>query len=259
MFKRVLRVAFVFCLAFAEVKGTDILPSLISASNSKNSALIEKKVNRFVNELKNEKSHHSEVEFLHLLFNETHRKFLKVYKPYSGFSEIFEKGRYDCLTATSLLTVVLESFDFNFQIIETTSHVFIQVETEGGPILLESTDHANGFIQQPQEINQKIAAYKADNLAQYKLPVSIYKVIDTSELSGLLLFNQAIVAYNQKDWATSTYKILQASRIYISPRTSEFASNLVTAIVQSRYEEHIKRNLIRPLIPFVRQDLIASR
>ena len=52
-------------------------------------------------------------DFLSTLYYKTHKKFLKNYRAYSSFGEVLQEGKYDCLSATVLYTLLLEAFDFS--------------------------------------------------------------------------------------------------------------------------------------------------
>jgi hypothetical protein len=265
MLKRVLYVA-LFCLALAEVKSQDILPALLNPYQTKSHASIETQLNRFITSLQQKQTGRSEEEFLRVIFHEAHRRFFKTYKAYSQFPEVFEKGKYDCLSATSLLAVVLDAFGYNFHVIETNYHIFISVQTKNGQVLLESTDRVNGFVTNPEQIAERISMYKANQLqpgkqekVYYQFDLNLYRILQPKQLSGLLLFNQAVVAFNNSQYETCALRLKESVRIYDSPRTTEFASILVTAIANSSIEEETKKELIRPFVKYIRGATVASR
>ncbi|MBX2913778.1 MAG: hypothetical protein KF856_00770 [Cyclobacteriaceae bacterium] len=254
------------CIVFTEAKGNPILPQLLHTTAAKNPAVIEARVNRFIAELQGKRNNFTEQEFLELIFNESHRRFFKTYKPYTQFAEIFEKGKYDCLSATSLLAVVLQAFEYNYQIIETNYHIFISVQTETGLVLLESTDRLNGFVTATDKIEARIAAYRQNQVQtsnptqiNYQFDLNLYRVIEPEQLPGLLLFNQAVVAFNSRQYEICAQRLLQAVEIYDSPRTTEFAGILVMAIANSNYSAQLKKELIRPFSKYVRNNAVASR
>jgi hypothetical protein len=267
MFKRVLRVAFVFCLAFAEVKGTDILPALLTTQASKDPAAIEARLNRFIADLRKKQPNRSEQEFLQLIFNEGHRKFFKAYKPYTQFPEMFEKGQYDCLSAISLLAIILDEFGYKFHLIETNYHIFISVQIRAGTVLLESTDRINGFVTKPEEIEKRVSSYKKNQLQvsnssnpHYQFDLNLYQIIQPNQLAGLLLFNQAVVAFNNQHYETSALRLKDAVKIYESARTTEFALILITAIsTNESLSDETKKDLIRPFAKYIRSNALASR
>ncbi|HRG07731.1 MAG TPA: hypothetical protein PLJ08_04070 [Cyclobacteriaceae bacterium] len=267
MLRGVLCYVMLLCLAFAEAKSQGILPTLLSTYEAKKPEAIEARVNTFISTLRSRQSNRSEEEFLRMVFNESHRRFFKTYKPYTQFPEIFEKGKYDCLSATSLLAVVLDAFDYDFHLIETNYHIFISVQTENGPVLLESTDRVNGFVTNPEQIRDRISMYKQNQLSasnsgsvQYQFDLNLYRVIQPNQLSGLLLFNQAVVAFNNQQYEVCAQRLKEAVQIYDSPRTTEFAAILITAIANSSISDETKKDLIRPFAKYIRGNAtVAAR
>ena len=85
-------------------------------------------------------SSQSDARQLHTLFRRMHKVFLKNYKAYSDFDELFTSGKYDCLTATALFSNVLDNFQYAYEIIETNYHIFLMVKTSKGEIMIETTD-----------------------------------------------------------------------------------------------------------------------
>jgi len=60
-----------------------------------------------------EKKQHSlkkEKDFVRFIFTKTHQEFLKEYKAYASFNELFSTGDYNCLTGTILYALVLNHF-----------------------------------------------------------------------------------------------------------------------------------------------------
>lgn len=267
MLRAVLCSVILFCLAFAEAKSQDILPALLNTYQTKNPEAIEARLHTFITNLREKQPNRSEEEFLRIIFNESHRRFFKTYKPYTQFAEVFEKGKYDCLSATSLLAVVFDAFDYDFHLIETNYHIFISVQTENGPVLLESTDRVNGFVTNPEQIEERVSTYKQNQLqasnsgsVQYQFDLNLYRIIQPKQLSGLLLFNQAVVAFNNQQYEVCAQRLKEAVLIYDSPRTTEFAAILITAIANSSISDETKKDLIRPFAKYIRGNAnVASR
>jgi hypothetical protein len=258
----------VVCIAFAEAGAQSILPALIDSQSVGNADRIEGKVNNFIQDLDRKRANRNDQDFLRLVFHEAHKKFFKTYKQYAQFPEVFEKGRYDCLSATSLLAVVFHAFGYEFDLIETNYHIFISVQTSTGVILIESTDRLNGFVTNPSEIDVRISTYKANQLQadntnriQYRFDLNLYNIIKPSQLSGLLLFNQAVVEFNNQQYELCALRLREAVQIYDSPRTSEFAAILITAIsTDASLTDETKRELIRPFVKYIRGNAtIAAR
>jgi hypothetical protein len=249
---------------------TELLQDLVRSHPAADPVMITHKMNVFISTLREKRERYTDKEFVRLIFRESYRKFFDTYKPYTQFSEIFERGNYDCLSATSFLSVVMKEFGYDFKIIETNYHIFLSVETDTGPVLLESTDRYNGIVTDPIQIEQRISTYRNNELFinpsqsdknHYKYDLNLYHVVQPNQLPGLLYFNQAVTAYNSKNLVECAAKLDQARKIYESPRTSEFAIILVKSIIDSNLNEELKKDLIRPFVKYLRNSnsVIASR
>lgn len=271
MFRRhFIGLIFILIPIFGIGQGHELLPALLNSQSLSNSQRISNQMAGFVSDLQKKKSRYTEKNFLKVVFRESHHKYFKSYQLYSQFADIFEKGYYDCLSATSFLSVLLEEFDFDYKIIETNYHIFLYVETKDGPVLLESTDKFNGIVTDAKQIDERISKYKTNELVinpsetdknYYDFSFNLYQQVLPYQLPGLLYFNQAVVAYNHKNLVECADKLIKASRIYESPRTAEFAVILVKSVVASDLDEQMKKELIRPFVKYLRNSnsIIASR
>lgn len=245
------------------------LPDLMASYPARQPERVEARIESFISQLSDKRSRfESQQNFIRFAFRETHRKFFHTYQPYTQFAEIFETGKYDCLSATSFMSVVLERFGFDYEIIETNYHIFLLVETEEGRMLIETTDRLNGITTNLKEINRRITHYKANDLyvkttsnkTYYKYGLNLYQEVKPTQLTGLLYFNQAVSAFNAKDYATCAARLLKSRRIYESPRIAELAVVLVKSVAVSDMPDEKKKDLIRPFVNYLRNDqVIASR
>jgi len=228
------------------------------------------KMSRFLSGLSAKRSKFKSDElFLRYAFRESHKNFFHNYKAYSQFPEIFDSGNYDCLSATSFLSIVLDAFEFDYKIIETNYHIFLVVDANEKQILLETTDKTYGFISGDRILNARLNEYRENNLTtagnsqlhHYKFDLDIYQQVMPNQLPGLLYFNQAVIAFNNKDYADCAIKIKKALRIYTNPRISELIIILVAEVAESDLEEEEKRKLIRPFASFIKEraSVMASR
>lgn len=210
------------------------------------------KIQDYISYLRSKKSK-QEIDFLHEIFWSAQKRFLKTYSPYERFGELFTSGKYDCLTATSLYSLVLTEFHFDFSIIETNYHIFIVVHTASGDVLLETTDRYNGFVQDKKEIESRIGAYKENlvaaadpNRTYYTYSFDLYNRISPYQLTGLLHFNQAVVAFNKHDWQACANELSLAEERYASPRIKELAALLVQSVlISADAEEETKDSILK--------------
>jgi hypothetical protein len=171
--------------------------------------------------------HHSknDIRKLYALFMKTHSQFLHTYVKYTGIEEL-AKGRYDCLTATSLFAHILTKSGFAFEIVETNYHIFLLVNTSDGEVVLETTDRLGGFVNDKMKINARLADYRKNTLeaatsSDYQYSFSLFKTVDPAQLPGLLYFNQAVKAFNTQNWQECSEKLAAAAKTTDSPRIAE--------------------------------------
>ncbi|HLZ16910.1 MAG TPA: hypothetical protein VKQ08_07710 [Cyclobacteriaceae bacterium] len=193
----------------------------------------------------------SEFRQVKQLFHRSHRKFLKNYKAYATPSDIFERGSYDCLSGTYLLSLGLDNLGIKHRIIETNYHIFLIAETDRGDVLLESTDRFGGIIANPEKIEERICNYRSNTTGNanqlYLSHVKIYHEILLPQLLGLFYFNQAVAAFHRNDLAASKWYLESAWKIYDNLRVYEFTPILIHSILQSQLDEGQKATLTSAL------------
>ncbi len=168
----------------------------------------------------------SDHQFLRAVFNITHRQLLKQYEQYASFDEIFESGKYDCLTATTLYSALLKDLGYQYTTIETDFHIFILVHSAEGDVLFESTDPLDGFVNQPDQIEARIASFKADSMSP------LFREVSNTELIGLLYYNQSVKAFNNREWSRSLELLSKARSCYQSSRISELETLLANVMTE---------------------------
>lgn len=193
----------------------------------------------------------SDQALLHYIFKKAHKVFLREYQAYADLSEVFTTGKYDCLSGTAFFTMVLQNFDFQFSLIETNYHIFLMVHTTKGDVLLETTDKTNGFISDPDVIQQRIGIYRHNSISSnpiqnkkiYLYHFNLYNEISPEKLQGLLYFNKAIKAFNNKDWESATDWLEKAKGIYDSPRIEELAYILIQSTNANEVDDAKKQKI----------------
>ncbi len=250
-------------------QSTDRFEKLINSAPTAQPEQATSQMNQFISNLQAKRSRlKSDEAFLQYMFRESHKSFFHNYKAYSQFPEIFSSGNYDCLSATSFISVVLDEFGFEYKIIETNYHIFLMVEANQRQILLESTDGMNGFVRDKGVIQERLKRYHENKLYMsssagkyyYQYDLDLYQEVMPQQLIGLLYFNQAVSAFNENNLSGSTQLLKKAIRIYNSPRIVEFASILVSKIANSDLGQEQKKNLIIPFVSFIKgKDVVAAR
>lgn len=196
----------------------------------------------------------SKTAFVHYLFTKTRQQFLRDFADYATFTETLNKGTYNCLTGTALYALLLTHFGIPYHVIETNYHIFLIAETENGRVLLEATDAENGFVQGESNIDDRVKEYRQSpplkhdrSKTYYQYEADLYKEVSLDELTGLLYYNRAIVAYNQHDIGGSIENLSRAVERYQSARTSEFAAILQLTVAGSNLHSDVKRQYLREI------------
>ncbi|NJN40907.1 MAG: hypothetical protein HC811_00335 [Flammeovirgaceae bacterium] len=243
-------IAFVICAFSLYGQENPLLEDYVLTSDNMNAGYAEK-MDRLTKSFKHTK-YKSEQVLLRAVFNKTHREFLKWYTPQADFHELFQSGRYDCLTATALYSMVLAELGFSYTIYETNYHIFLTVHSKEGDFLFEATDPVNGFIADPKEIKVRIAEYlnptSPDTRKLYlNYAFELFQKVEPEKLTGLLFFNRAVKAYNSQNIMQAVQYLEKASVIYYSPRIDSFCPLLSEVCLSSQLDEAVKSELVSRL------------
>lgn len=168
-------------------------------------------------------------KFLRRLFYRSQLHLLYDYNQYASVNELIETGKYDCVSGSLLMASFLDYYGFDYEIIETSFHVFIKVNLDNQLIILESTDE-NGYLTHGEEVMAYLENVEKDSkqsnlyLDPNELPIkcliqpSIYRAINIRQLKGLEYFNSAIFFNNQAAYSTAYEKAKAAEVLYPSDR-----------------------------------------
>jgi hypothetical protein len=192
--------------------------------------------------------------FVDYLFDKTRNRFLRNYAEYATFSETITRGKYNCLTGTALYALLLDHFKIPYQVIETNYHIFLVAVTDNGRVLLEATDTENGVVMGETNIDARIKEYrqglpqKGDrSKVYYQYDADVFKQVSLEELTGLLYYNRAIVAYNHGDLAKAIENLTKSIERYQSPRTGEFATILQITVNESDLNANLKQQYLQQI------------
>ena len=168
-------------------------------------------------------------DFIEYLYYFTHRKLLKKYSQYPSLPETLTRGNYDCLTATTIYSLLLTELAVPHTVVETNYHIYLLVypDTEN-EILLEPTDPRYGFISEKRLIEQQKATYRLANSelreGQIDLQLNIERRLNGRELTGLLYYNQSIKALNNGDLQQAERLATEAGKYYPDVRVDKLLS-----------------------------------
>lgn len=81
------------------------------------------------------------------VFNTIHDNIFLKYEEENQFCEIFERGYYNCVSASAMYSYMLARLGVQHQIVETTNHVYVIAYPKGETWVIESTDPEQGFYE----------------------------------------------------------------------------------------------------------------
>jgi len=181
-----------------------------------------------------------DIRQLRKVFRKVEGTVLKQYEAYSDFSSLFTEGKYDCLTATALFSHLLLAMGYDFKVVETNYHIFILAKTSEGDVLLETTDRLSGFVTDADAIAKRVGTYRRNELSgslkenNYRYHCDLYQTVEPNKLTGLLLFNQAVKAYNRGSWLVCARSLEQAHTQYATVRSLELCEILVRTLIERK-------------------------
>ena len=171
------------------------------------------------------------INVLRSIFEKSHQQLFKTYEQHSTFNDMLEVGKYDCVSASAALALLLDKYGFAYKVVETDYHVFIVVNHEGKDIILESTLPIGGMITAPREVATYLEGYKADDSVQLKSlnqrlgapkvdlsDNAIFRVVNLTQLAGLQYYNDAISHFNDQSFEKASAQLNKALKLYHSER-----------------------------------------
>ena len=156
------------------------------------------------------------IGLLRAIFEKSHQKLFKKYEQHSSFNVMLQEGKFDCVSGSAALGLLLDRYAFDYKIVETDYHVFIVIDFNQHDIIFESTLPIGGMITASSEVEKYLEAYKPVKNAQL-FPLtqrlgdptqalndnSIFRKVSLFELAGLQYYNDAIAHFNKQRFVVS--------------------------------------------------------
>jgi hypothetical protein len=175
------------------------------------------------------------------IYDELHKRFFKKYNLDSYFTDIFNDGTYNCVTASALYAFAFGELKIPYHVKETPSHVFLVAYPDTYKIYLETTvPGAYGFIVPKESEVEKIV----DELVAYKLVtkeevlekgyMKFYEdyyygkeFINKSALIGMQYYNKGLNHLNEVDYDKAINDLRKSEVFYTSPLVKPILKNIM--------------------------------
>lgn len=153
---------------------------------------------------------------LKYIFDHVQSTFLKQYDLDADFSDMFESGKHNCLTATLLYTLLLDELAVKYTIKFMPGHVYPIAYANDVPYIFETTDPEHGFVElngtvqknaiQSMRLMQFIASDNGKNKSTGDLFDRYYIKLNNTEMKGLVAYqytNAAFATMLKQDFPTA--------------------------------------------------------
>jgi hypothetical protein len=175
------------------------------------------------------------------IYDQIHSKFFKKYNLDSYFTDIFNNGTYNCVTASALYAFTFDELDIPYHVKESPSHVFLIAYPDTHKIYLETTaPGAYGFIIPKESEVKKII----DELIAYKLVTTeevldkgymkFYEdyyygkeFVDKRVLIGMQYYNKGLTKLNLADYNSALNNLRKSKIFYSSPLIKPILKNIM--------------------------------
>jgi hypothetical protein len=174
------------------------------------------------------------------IYESVHQAFLTKYQAKNRFSDIFENGYYNCVSATGLYCIAFDYFNIPYVIKEKPSHVYPVAYPHTDIVVVETTNPMVGSVafsdqfkrayvenlrKQKLVSNQEVQSSDASSLFdQYFFGKESEVTLD--ELVGIQYMNDGIFKFEEEDFANS-YK--QWEKAYMFYKTEQVVNGLVVS------------------------------
>lgn len=211
------------------IEGLLAIDSLI---NKETISLYKEQLNTVIKSFpEKETSSKKEKKRVKKIYDIIHDKFFRKYNLHSYFSDIFNDGTYNCVTASALYAFTFEELNIPYHIKETPSHVFLIAYPNSHKIYLETTaPGAYGYsIPQESEVKKiinELIAYKivtkeeVNEKGYMKFYEDYYygkEYINKSSLIGMQYYNKGLSHLETLSYKAALNNLTKAKVFYSSP------------------------------------------
>lgn len=165
------------------------------------------------------------------VYESVHGEFLKKYTEKNFFSDIFEYGNYNCVSATALYAIIFEKLEIPYVIKEAPTHVYLVAYPNEDQIIVETTSPSFGYIEMKADFKKEYVNYLKENkiISESELRNSSIEElfneyyfdeleIKLEELVGLQYYNDAILKIEEKQYQEAYNQLAKAQKFYASKK-----------------------------------------
>lgn len=182
-----------------------------------------------------------------LIHNLVKKRLLKKYQSYCSMEEVFVDGTFNCVTGTAVYALIFKHFDIPFTIYLEPNHVYLLVDPDHSKIVIESTDHLNGFKPFTGEMKlayllklQKAGLMESCTIKRDSIDVVFDRhyfkqnaTLNISELAGIQYFNCSMKAIDDGDLRRAVHMIEKSDFLFSQYRNEYIYLACLTKLVNN--------------------------
>ncbi|WP_192821682.1 hypothetical protein [Rufibacter sp. LB8] len=167
-----------------------------------------------------------------LIFDTTHKRFLKKYEEIASFDQILKTGTYNCVSATALYALVLERYNIAYEIKQLPTHVYLVADPAGANIMMESTNPSGGYFAPDARFKKSYVEYLqkgklvSDEEVKTKGVEGVFKeqfkadkAISFQQLAALQYYNEGVKQYEDQSYEKAGKAFQKAYLLYPTNET----------------------------------------
>lgn len=211
-----------------------------------NSAKAHEQINECITVLKKETNGLSEEKAIKEIYKYVHKRFFKVYNLQNSFSDVFERGEYNCVSGSSMYAIIFQLLGIPYQIIELPEHVFLIAYPQTHKIFIETTIPVNGYFTFNATYVQKYINYMKDSkmISQEEYAANsandlfnkyyfLQKGLTIHELAGIQYSNYAVYYSEKSDYEKASLEMKKAYYLAPNERHKYMLVNVLKATVNN--------------------------
>ncbi|PIB36685.1 hypothetical protein BFP72_15380 [Reichenbachiella sp. 5M10] len=188
------------------------------------------------------------------IYDRVHNRFLEKYELENYFSSIFTLGEYNCVSACALYGLVFEELEISFVIKETPTHVYLLIDPNDDPFVIETTDPVGGISKfstkfKTHFVNQlKASKLISEEEARYQEVDALFdkyyftdQNLGMKELVGVQYWNQGLYLLEDEDYHEAYTAFQKSYLLFPNEKVRDLLlgslSYLVSQVTYSRYDE----------------------
>ncbi len=227
-------------------------------------------INNCVEVLQKETEGLSNSKRVKAIYKYVHQRFLKVYKQENSFSDIFEKGEYNCVSASSLYAIIFRQLGIPFQIIEEPGHVYLVAYPQSERLFIETTSPEHGYIKVSDNDVEKFTRhlYQSKMISREEYEKSGSKELfdkyyyassglDLDKMPGVQYFNYAVYHLNNKEYEKASREIKKAYFLEPSERNKYLLKSIL--LYQTGNNEYSSHKQVQELVMLCRFNNLSDK